>query len=559
MRPIALRRASVGAVGIPASMFRMVSTLLPATERGLSRLARRPLLSVTLVGLLALGASVTLSLVWGVPRPEVHDEFSYLLAADTFALGRLRNPTHPMWVHFESFHTIQQPTYASKYPPAQGLMLAAGQIIGGHPVVGVWASIGLANAALCWMLFAWLPPRWALAGSFIAALHPSILIAWGYSYWGGSVPMMGGALVFGALRRIIRQPRLLHSVLLAVGLAVLANSRPYEGLVTSLPVAAALLAWMFSKDGPSFRVSINKIVIPTFLILALTALGMAFYNLRVTGDPFRMPYFVHETAYAVAPTFLWQSPRPEPVYRHEALKSFYLGWELESYNRQQSVRGFVIETARKAERLWKFYEGFGSLRILLVILVVALPWVLRHRWPQFALITGAVLGVAVAMETYFLPHYVAAIVGLFFVLAIQALRQLYFFRWRRYRMGRFMVRTILIVTVMSFIVVIPQHMPGRTVSWAIERGRIVEQLEEGGRRHLVIVRYTQLDGPQHEEWVYNKADIDSARVVWAREMDAAQNWELLEYFYGRQVWLLEVDHKDMPPKLVPYPVELRSR
>jgi hypothetical protein len=72
----------------------------------------------------------------------------------------------------------------------------------------------------------------------------------------------------------------------------------------------------------------------------------------------------------------------------------------------------------------------------------------------------------------------------------------------------------------------------------------------------VIVRYGPLHNV-HREWVYNAADIDGAKVVWAREMDTAQNRKILEYFKDRQVWLLEVDEVDVPPKLVPYPIELR--
>jgi hypothetical protein len=518
-------------------------------EGWLGQIARRRWLAVTLVGLLAFGASATLSLLGRVPEPQIHDEFSYLLAADTFAHGRLTNPTHPLWVHFESFHIIQQPTYASKFPPAQGLMLAAGQVVGGHPIVGVWISTGLAAAAICWMLLAWLPSWWAVLGGLLAALHPIILLYWSQSYWGGTVAVVGGALVFGALRRMMRRPRVRDALLIGVGLAILANSRPYEGLLVSLPAAVLLLTWMVGKNGPAAQVSITRIVLPIVGVLAVTAGAMGFYNWRATGDAFRMPYQVHQATYAVSPIFLWLQPWPEPVYRHNVMRDFYSDWELKPYMERRSAAGRWILYPWSHSRF-----RYLPYPLVLTVPLVILSLILRDRWSRFALLTCAVLSAGLIVNAYFLMHYAAPMAALIFVLALQAMRQLRLWRWRYGQTGRVMVWMVLMICVTSFAVAFAQQLRSSWSAQTPDRARILAQLKETNGRHLVIVRYGA-GHSVHDEWVYNEADIDGAKVVWAREMDSARNHKLLEYFEDRHIWLVEVGPDGSFPELKPYAVD----
>ena len=531
----------------------------------LEYIVQRQWLSATLLGFLAVGGSAFVGFITGIPEPIGDDEFSYLLAADTFAHGRVTNPTHPMWVHFEGSHAIHQPTYMSKYPPGQGLALAAGQVLAGHPIVGVWMSFGLMCAAICWMLYSWMPPRWAVLGGVLTLINPLLGISgyWAQSYWGGAVAATGGALVFGAARRIIQRPRVYYSFLLGMGLAILANSRPYEGLLVSLPSVGMLLFWMLSQRGPRLRTSVARIIAPLLTVLALTGTAMGFYNLRITGSVFRMPYQVYEETYDIAPKFIWRSLRPEPIYHHQVLHDISHGVDLTLYKLERSVIGFVTKNVAYLS-WWVFYSLNVFLIPLIAMFSVTVHWASHNRWGRFALLTygfllcGLLLAAVSALgffgllvEIPMMIHYAAPIISFNYFFVLQAMR---LWKWRNggRQLTRLMLWLIPFFGAAAIVVLLYSRTNFDDPSvWYKQRSGVLEQLKQAEGKHLIIVSYGS-GHLVHEEWVHNKAEIDSEKVIWARDMDASQNCSLVGYFRDRHIWSLEVDKDDSTSKLEPY-------
>jgi hypothetical protein len=122
-----------------------------------------------------------------------------------------------MWIHFESFHITMNPTYMSMYFPAQGLLLAAGEVLFGHPWFALLIVDGLMSAALCWMLQAWLPPTWAFLGGMLAVLRIGLFSYWINTYTGGAlITALGGALVLGSLTHLTRNMRPRYDLTMAI-------------------------------------------------------------------------------------------------------------------------------------------------------------------------------------------------------------------------------------------------------------------------------------------------------------------------------------------------------
>jgi hypothetical protein len=471
------------------------------------------------------------------PQPSVQDEFSYLLASDTFAAGRLTNPAHPFWVFFESFHILQQPTYMSKYPPLTGLILAFGQRVFGHPWAGILLSMGVLCGAVAWAIQNWLPPYWALIGATLAVLKIGILSYWSESYWGGTGAAIGGTLLVGSLPALIRRPDVRSGLPAAIGIALLANSRPFEGLLLTL-LCLGYAAWLIIRRAASpavwFQQMSRGVAVPLVIVMVPVGAWMAFYNLRVTGNALLMPYVAHERQYAAASAFFWvKSARP--VYRHEALRQFWEDWDLQ---RKAFLREhFFLTRLPSFASIENFYLGVP----LFLVILACSPAIVKSRRTRaaFWLLVLFLAGLGVNLE--FVPHYAAPATVLFYIVAAGAFRCLRHWRPRRAWIGSAVYAAALlgIAVQLAAGAFRPEH---RFLfdkrDFQAEHARIRGFLSALPGKQLVFVRY----GPQHDihsEWVYNRADIDGSAVVWARSMGRDKDSALISYFGDRRVWVLD--------------------
>src|SRR5689334_15343058 len=213
-----------------------------------ARLARRTVWCMLVLAALPVALRLLLLPQHPVPSPNISDEFSHLLLADTLRHGRLANPPHPLNLFFETIDVLQAPSYSSIYAIGQAVVLALGHMIFGHPWAGVLLSVA-AFCALCfWMLRAWTTPAWALAGGLLAAFEFGPLNEWTNGYWGGAVSAVAGCLVFGSLPRLC-QGRTRDAVWLGLGLAIELLTRPYESILLIVSVLVYFAPALYRRDG----------------------------------------------------------------------------------------------------------------------------------------------------------------------------------------------------------------------------------------------------------------------------------------------------------------------
>jgi len=418
-------------------------------------------------------------------------------------------------------------------------------------------------AGICWALQGWMPASWALLGGLLAVMRLATFSYWGNTYYGGAVAAIGGALVLGAFPRIKRHLRIRDSLLMGLGLAILANTRPYESLFFCFPIGFALLAWLSGKSAPNLKLFLVRLVVPVSLVLALTITAMGYYFWRVTGSPFRIPYQVNMAAYHLV-YFPWQKLAPEAEYHHAVMREFYQGPPVAGQYRQARQHPLLWLLVKPLPHLI-FFLGPALLMPIVVWLAVRPCGTLAKslsRKTRFLLLLCGITMIGMALPVYIPPaHYAAPITAAIYALLLQAMRYVRQWRFSGQPSGLFLVRAVpmiclalLPVRAAASLLHIP--VPVTVIhTWYsedvhnLDRARVLDQLERDPGRHLVLVSYR----PDHEvlaEWVYNRADIEAAKVVWARDMGATGNEELIRHFSNRHVWLMEADEK--PPRISPY-------
>lgn len=517
-----------------------------------------------------MGGVLLIHAVLGTPLPAVHDEFSYLLGAETFARGHLTEVPHVMPEHFQAAHVIHDPTYASKYPPGQALLLAAGWKLW-QPSLGLALGAGLLVAAVHYLLRAIYSGVWALAGALTVWSGFCLVNYWTTSYWGGGLAATAGALTFGAAAWLAKKDRpasLRHGFLFALGLCLLAITRPFEGLLFAVPCAGWTLVSLIGHA----RRQWGSALACAGVIAATGGAGIAgllLHNQAVTGHLTELPYQCWFHQYATGGAFLWQPNESLSSYVSAHLGSFFRAIA-ERAHEEMAADGSVLNSVRRhfSERLhslkWFYlgpYQLLGMAAVIHTLIFLSARRIfIAPVWMSLFSVLLVCAGSSLCL--YDNVHYVAPILGCVFVLAVGGLQAAWHSGWMRPALRPLALACGLTGVLApagqtaailwdkeSFFAANPRH--GHDViggqryflfdaehGLGFKRKRIEEKLARLPGQHLVFVKYGDESSP-NETWHYNGADIAGQKVMWAEYMDQDMNERLCDEHPGHTVWVLD--------------------
>lgn len=496
------------------------------------------------LAILPVGLRLALLAHHPVPTPDIYDEFGHLFVADTLWHLRLANPAHSMHQFFETFFILQEPTFSSIYPIGQGVMLAIGRAISGSQWTGVLLSTS-AFASLCyWMLRGWTTPTWSLAGGILAVIEFGALNQWMNGYWGGALAAAAGCMVFGALPRLAERVNTRDAFILGAGLSIHLLTRPYE----SVFLVFAVVLFFVPVAKKAVRAA-PLVILAMAPVIGITLLQ----NKSVTGHWTMLPYRLSQFQYGVPASLTFQ---PNPVPHGELTAQQQLEYKSQLAFRESEKETIQTYLLRLEYRV-RFYRFFFLAPLFLAIPAFCFAGFREPRY-GWVLLTLLLFALGINFFPAFQLHYLGAVTCLFVLISVAGLREIA--RWSPEAS-----RLLLFLCAIHFVFWYGLHVFDeqdfarammRFETWDSinhnnpERRIFVNrQLAEIPGQILIFVRYS----PRHifqDEWVYNEASIDTARIIWARDLGSDENDKLRTLYPGREVLLLEPDVK--PPRLSSY-------
>ncbi len=298
--------------------------------------------------------------------------------------------------------------------------------------------------------------------------------------------------------------------------------------------------------------------VPAFLlVLAAGGILTTRYYRAVTGNPLMPPYLVNQRTYGWPLTLAWFTVTPV-AHTWQPMHDYYLA-EIEQHQKFQ-VRTHIIQNGSDAIVLWSFFVG-----PLLSLPLIFLPAVWRDQRYRLLFAAAGSTIVALYVEQSRYPHYAGPATCVAIALLVASLRHMRAagrHGERRRALHRLILASAMACpAVLALMPVDPATFPSSTpfACWRcsepgnVRRASVVNRFRNLPGLHLLIVRYA----PKHNwmnEWVWNEADIDHAKVVWARDAGDG-NSALLQYFRNRTVWIVEPD--STPPRVTEFVTESR--
>jgi len=281
--------------------------------------------------------------------------------------------------------------------------------------------------------------------------------------------------------------------------------------------------------------------------------GMLYYCWRTTGT-LQLPYNIFIREYWAARHFIPMDLPPERRYRHDVFNAMAVGIRHE-HMRARSFSGFIRRNVERAVFWWTFYCG----PLLMLPLLFGYRAFFDRRTRPL-LLAAVIFGAGLSIEVPKMPHYASPFTAAWLIIWGQAARHAATFRY-----GRGVVRLIpialaaLLMYRVAKLLTVQEPPPGvvaytDVMNWCcvprgIARADVERDLKSLGSRHLVFFR-TPPNKMRPFDWVYNKPDIDSAQIVWARAMSETSDAELCAFYPERRAWL--IDARPEKPTIQPY-------